>query len=126
MKKIVSSLVVSVFMLFGVCAYAHHLAPDAMTTFIDDQLIAVDSPHLLSTEDDPSLAALYTSVSSLDDVDYVAVIEGDDISEILAAIEEILLMLEDGNLVLDFEVIIEFDMDTGLYTVTLYVDFDGV
>ena len=87
MKKIVTGFTVSLFMLLGVCtSYAHHLAPEEMADFISDQLVSVESPHLLSTEDDPSLAALYTSVSSLDDVDYVAVIEGDDISALLAAI----------------------------------------
>lgn len=102
---------------------AHHLSPTDMIDFIEDQLISVDSPHLLSTEDDPSLVAVYGGSSSLEDVDYVAVIIDSDISAILAEIEDILLMLEDGNDVEDFEVLIEFDMDTGLYTVTLYVDF---
>lgn len=122
MRKFLFVLLIS--MTFAVSA--HHLAPDEMSDFITDQLTAVDSPHLLSTEDDPSLAALYTDVSSLDDVDYVAVLVTDDISSALAEIEDILLMLEDGNEVLDFEVIIEFDMDTGLYTIPLNVDFDGV
>ena len=53
----------------------------------------------------------------------MAVIVGDDIAAILAEIEDILLMLEDANDVIASEVTIIFEMDTGLYTVTLYVDF---
>jgi hypothetical protein len=118
--------ITAAFLLFSINVFAHHMAPDEMSDFITDQLVSVDSPHLLSTEDDPSLAALYTDVSSLEDVDYVAVLVTDDIAAALDEIEEILLMLEDGNNVLDFEVLIEFDMNTGLYTLTLFVDFEDV
>jgi len=122
----IKSFIASVFFIFSINAFAHHMAPDEMSDFITDQLTSVDSPHLLSTEDDPSLAALYTDVSSLEDVDYVAVLVTDDIAGALDEIEDILLMLEDGNNVLDFEVLIEFDASTGLYTITLFVDFEDV
>lgn len=119
--KYIFSLLLFVFVSMPV--YSHHLSPDSMIDFIEDQLISVDSPHLLSTETDPSLLDLVELPSDIVDVDYVAVLEGDDIAAILAEIEDILLMLEDGNDVADYTVIIEFDMDTGTYTVTLFVDF---
>ena len=121
MPAFILSILLTAFLAFP--AFAHHLAPDEMSDFITDQLVSVDSPHLLSSEDDPSLLDLVELPSDMTDVDYVAVITSDDIAAILVEIEDILLMLEDGNEVIDYTVIIEFDMDTGLYTVTLYVDF---
>lgn len=119
----VRSFIAASMVLFAFSAWSHHLAPEDMQDFITDQLTAVDSLHLLSTEDDPSLLDLVELPSDMVDVDYVAVITDADIAAILAEVEDILLMLEDGNDVADYTVLIEFDMDTGLYTVTLYVDF---
>jgi hypothetical protein len=110
--------------LFSAGVYAHHMAPDEMQDFITDQLTAVDSIHLLSTEDDPSLLDLIEIPSDMVDVDYLVVAEGDDISDLLDAIENILLVLQTDNEIVDYTVVIEFDMDTGTYTVTLYVDFE--
>lgn len=111
------------FSFFSFSATAHHMSPDNMVEFIEDQLISVDSPHLLSSETDPALLDTVELPSDMTDVDYLAVLQGDDIADILAEVEDIVLMLEDGNDVVDYTVVIEFDMDTGLYTVTLYVDF---
>ena len=110
-------------MFFALSVYGHHMAPEDMQDQIEETLLDVGSPHLLSDDTDPSLVDLVDIPTGMTEVDYVATIEGDNISELLDAVDEILQMLEDGNDVADFEVAITFDPDTGIYTVTLYVDF---
>ena len=100
-------------------AMSHHMAPDEVSAFIEDQLIAVESPHLLTSDDDPSLLTLFPQLA---DVDYVAVVEQVDIVDVLAVVADILDQLSKENEVCDYAMIIDAD-DSGTYTVTVGVDF---
>ena len=48
-------------------ASAHHMAPDELSDLIEERLIEADSPHLLSSDEDPSLAGSTPGM----DADYV-------------------------------------------------------
>jgi hypothetical protein len=105
---------------FSPLGWTHHYAPDEMQDFIEDQLMLVDSPHLLSSEDDPSL--LDETVASVDDLDYVVVSTEMEATDVVVAIDDILLELDRQNEVCDYSSTIDFDEDD-TYTLTLYVDF---
>jgi hypothetical protein len=117
MKK--AALLISI-LGFAPLLWAHHNAPDEMQDFIEDQLIEVDSPHLLSSDDDPSL--LETDVATMDDLDYVIVASGLDDTDVTAALEDILMQLDNENELCDDAFTIDMEVD-GTYTLTVYVDF---
>jgi hypothetical protein len=100
---------------------AHHNAPDALQDFIEDMLVAVDSPHLLTSETDPSLLDL-TLFPSMADVDYVLVAEDLEASQILATYNAILAALDAANSVCDSAMLVE-QQDDGLYTLTIAIDY---
>lgn len=107
-------------LIFAPVIWAHHLAPEEMQDYIEDQLIEVDSPHLLSSEDDPSL--LDTDITTMEDVDYVVVSSGLDDEDVTESVDDILQMLDNGNQVCDDSFTIDMDAD-GTYTLTVYVDY---
>ena len=110
-------------LVFAPVIWAHHMAPVDMQDFIEDQLIEVDSLHLESSDEDPSL--LDTVTTTLDDLDYAVVAYGLDDDAVIEAVDDILQMLDDGNQVLDDSFTIEQEAD-GTYTLTITVDFYGL
>jgi GTPase Era involved in 16S rRNA processing len=100
---------------------AHHNSPEEIQDFITDQLIEVDSPHLLSSDDDPSL--LDVMVDGMEDVDYVVVIEDLTANEVTDVLEDILEQLSRENEVCDVAYVIDYDMETQTFTLTIYVDY---
>ena len=100
---------------------AHHMAPDEMQDFITEQLIEVDSAHLLSSDDDPSL--LDMAVDGIEDLDYVVVSEGLSADEVTSTLESILEQLSRENEVCDVKYVIEYDAESQTFTLTVYVDF---
>ena len=115
------AIVGCLFLFFCGPLAAHHNAPDALQDFIEDMLIAVDSPHLLTSETDPSLLDL-TLFPSMTDVDYVLVAEDLEASQILATYNSILAALDAANSVCDSAMLVE-QQDDGLYTLTVAVDY---
>lgn len=107
-------------LVFAPVIWAHHMAPVDMQDFIEDQLIEVDSLHLESSDEDPSL--LDTVTTTLDDVDYVVVASGLDDDAVIEAVDDILQMLDDANEVCDDSFTIDMETD-GTYTLTVYVDY---
>ena len=105
---------------FSPLVWAHHLSPEEMQDFIEDQLLLVESPHLLSSEDDPSL--LDETMTSLEDLDYVVVASGLEATDVLIVLDDILLELERQNEVCDYSFTIDLE-DDATYTLTVYVDF---
>ena len=104
-------------------AFAHHMAPDEMQDFITDQLVAVDSPHLLSSDEDPSLLDTMGVVEGMDDVDYIVIAEGLDADEVITALEAILLQLATENELCDVKYVIDYVAADGTFTLTVYADF---
>jgi hypothetical protein len=98
---------------------AHHNAPDTLQDFIEDMLIAVDSPHLLTSEEDPSLLDLFPSMT---DVDYVLVATDLEATQILSTYNTILATLDAANSVCDSAMLVE-QQDDGLYTLTIAIDY---
>jgi len=119
MSKLLSIIAAASMVAFTSPAMSHHMAPDEVSTFIEDQLISVDSPHLLTSDEDPSLLALFPQMA---DVDYVAVVYEVDIVDVLAVVADILDQLSKENEVCDYAMIIDAD-DMGTYTVTVGVDY---
>ena len=117
--KYLQTLAVSALFAVSGLVSAHHMAPDEVSTFIEDQLVAVDSPHLLTSDTDPSLLTLFPSLA---DVDYVAVVYEVSIVDVMKVVEEILDQLAKENEVCDYAMLIDAD-DTGTYTVTVGVDY---
>ena len=107
-------------LVFAPVIWAHHMAPDTMQDFIEDQLVEVDSLHLESSDTDPSL--LDTVTTTVDDVDYVVVASGLDDDAVLEAVDDILQMLDDANEVCDDAFVIDLESD-GTYTLTISVDY---
>lgn len=107
-------------LIFAPLIWAHHMAPEDMIDFIEDQLLAVDSPHLESSEDDPSL--LDTAPYTMDDVDYVALGSGLEETDAVEVVEEIVPVLDDVDELCDDSFSIDMDGDN-TYTVTIYLDF---
>ena len=100
---------------------AHHMAPDDMEDFITEQLLTTDTPHLLSSDDDPSL--LDIKVDEVDDVDYVIVTEGLTANEVTTALEDILEKLARADDVCDVEYVIDYDVTTQTFTLIIYIDY---
>ena len=117
MKRV--TLICSI-LAFAPVIWAHHMAPEDMQDLIEDQLIEVDSAHLLSSDDDPAL--LETEITTMEDVDYVVVASGLDAEDVTESVEDTLEMLDDGNQVCDDSFTIDMDAD-GTYTLTVYIDF---
>lgn len=117
----VPSLISILFALAPATLLAHHMAPEEIQDFIAEQLIEVDSPHLLSSDDDPSLLDIMSD--GIDDIDYVAVIEDLSANEVTEVLEDILEQLSNENEVCDVKYIIEYDTDTQTFTLTVYVDY---
>lgn len=107
-------------MMFAGVTYAHHMAPNEMTDFITSQLEDVDSPHLLSSEDDPSL--LDITIPGMDEVDYVIVVTDLTIEEALELIEDTQYLLSTDTTVEDFSWLISPE-DDGEYTLTFYINY---
>ena len=101
--------------------WAHHPAPEEVTEFIEEQLIAVDSLHLLSDEDDPSSVSDIVSLD-MEDVDVVATSAPLDDQEVTDAVDSILNELDQANTVCDVSYLITLDAD-GYYVVTVNVDY---
>ena len=114
-------LLVSGFLFLGAPLWAHHNAPDALQDFIEDVLVAVDSPHLLTSEEDPSLLDL-TLFPSMTDVDYVLIAPDLQASQILSTYNTILATLDAANTVCDSAMLVE-QQDDGLYTLTVAIDY---
>jgi hypothetical protein len=100
-------------------ALAHHNSPEEVYDFITEQLVAVDSPHLLTSEEDPSLLTLFPA---MEDVDYVFVLYEVDLVDVIGLVTSILDTLGTENEVCDYAMILDAD-DLGTYTVTVGVDF---
>jgi hypothetical protein len=103
------------------CLLAHHNAPEELQDFITEQLIDADSPHLLTSDDDPSL--LDTDVARMEDLDYVVVTDGLSADETTDALEEILEQLATENDVCDVNYLIDFDTASLTFSLTVNVDF---
>jgi len=116
MKKL-AALLAS--LAFAGMVSAHHMAPEEVSTFIEDQLVSVESPHLLTSDEDPSLLTLFPSLA---DVDYVVVAEQVSIVDVMTVVEEILDQLSKENQVCDYAMLLDAD-DSGTYTVTVGVDY---
>jgi hypothetical protein len=100
---------------------AHHNAPEELQDFITEQLIDADSPHLLTSDDDPSL--LDTEVVGMEDLDYVVVTDGLSADETTDALEEILEQLATENDVCDVNYQIDYDTDLQTFSLTVNIDF---
>lgn len=120
-KFVVSSIIALFFSLTSSAVLAHHMSPDEIQDFITEQLIEVDSPHLLSSDDDPSLLGMMNI--DLDDIDYVVVIENLTATEVTEILEDIIEQLAVENEVCDVAYVIEYDVSTQTFTLTIYVDF---
>ena len=121
-KKTMVVLTITAFLsLITSVVSAHHMAPDDLEDFITDQLIVADSPHLLSSDDDPTL--LDIMVEGMDDVDYVIVTDGLSANEVTTALEDILERLAREDDVCDVKYIIEYDATTQTFTLTVYIDY---
>lgn len=118
---VVASLTAMFLAFTPITVLAHHMAPDEMQDFITDQLIEVDSPHLLSSDDDPSL--LDEMVDGIEDLDYVVVAEGLSADEVTSTLEDILEQLAREAEVCDIKYVIDYDAESQTFTLTVYVDF---
>jgi hypothetical protein len=101
-------------------AFGHHNAPEDMQDFITEQLIEADSPHLYSTDDDPSLSGVVPS--GMQDVDYVVIADQLAAEEVMGTVEDIVVRLDSENAVCDQSVIINLD-DDGTYSAAISVDY---
>ena len=120
MKYLQTLAVSALFAVSGLIS-AHHMAPDEVSTFIEDQLITVDSPHLLTSDTDPSLLDALV-FPSLADVDYVAVVYEISAMDVVTVVEDIINQLSKEQEVCDYAMLIEAD-DNGTYTVWVGVDY---
>ena len=119
MRAIPLAVSILVLAIFSLTTHAHHMAPEEVSTFIEDQLVLVDSPHLLTSDEDPSLLTLFPQLA---DVDYVAVIYEVSLTDVMTVVEDILNQLAKENEVCDYAMILDAD-DLGTYTVTVGVDY---
>ena len=120
-KNLVVLTIVAFLSLVTSVVSAHHMAPDDMEDYITDQLITADSPHLLSSDDDPSL--LEVKIDGFDDIDYVIVTEGLSANEVTTALEDILEKLARADDVCDVEYVIDYDTTTQTFTLIIYIDY---
>ena len=119
--KYLQTLAVSALFAVSSLVSAHHMAPDEVSTFIEDQLVAVDSPHLLTSDTDPSLLDALV-FPSLEDVDYIAVVYEISAMDVVTVVEDIINQLSKEQEVCDYAMLIEAD-DSGTYTVWVGVDY---
>lgn len=120
-STLVSLIITALVTFIPAVVSAHHMAPEDIQDFITDQLIEVDSPHLLSSDDDPSL--LDAMVDGMEDVDYVVVVENLTANEVTDVLEDILEQLARENDVCDVNYVIDYDMVTQTFTLTINVDY---
>ena len=120
-RTIISSLFAVLMTFTPLALLAHHMAPSDMQEFITDQLEAVDSPHLLSSDDDPAL--LDVMVDGIEDLDYVVISDGLSANEVTTALEVILEQLSMENDICDVKYVIDYDAASQTFTLTVYVDF---
>jgi hypothetical protein len=120
-RTFVSSLFAVLLTFTPMALLAHHMAPEEMQDFITDQLIAVDSPHLLSSDEDPSL--LDVMVDGIEDLDYVVVSDGLSASEVTNAYEIILEQLAVEDDICGVKYVSDYDLVTETFTLTVYADF---
>lgn len=118
-----SVFLISCFLLFGITEVsAHHNSPEEIYDFITEQLEIVESPHLLTSETDPSLLEVYTD-TTLEDVDLVIYVDGLTAEELQISLDAILEQLATENEVCGYDYDILYDMDSNLFTLIIYVDF---
>jgi hypothetical protein len=98
---------------------AHHNSPEEIYDFISEQLVETDSPHLTTSEEDPSLLTLFPS---MEDVDDVFILYEVDLVDVIDLVTSVLDALGAENEVCDYAMVIEAD-DRGTYTVTVGIDF---
>jgi hypothetical protein len=120
-KFAVPSIIAGFFLFSPATLLAHHMAPDELQDFITDQLTDVDSPHLLSSDDDPSLSE--TTVEGIDDIDYVVIVENLSGNEVTEVLEDVLDQLSSEIVVCDVKYVIDYDSNTMTFTLTVYVDY---
>jgi len=123
LKHSLTVLIATIFAFsLSVPAWAHHNSPEEIYDFITDQLTLVDSPHLLSSEDDPSLLEVYTA-TTLEDVDQVLVLDDLSATELQAFLDAVLEQLATENEVCGTDYDILYDMTTDTFTLIIYVDY---
>ena len=120
-STLISNTLVILLAVAPLSLLAHHNAPDELQDFITEQLIDADSPHLLSSDDDPSL--LDTEVAGMEDLDYVVVSDGLSADETTDALEEILEQLSTENDVCDVNYLVDYDPASQTFSLTVNVDF---
>ena len=120
-NALLSLVVISLMAFIPTIVSAHHMAPDDLQDFITDQLEQADSPHLLSSDDDPSLLGVV--VEGMDDIDYVIIVEGLTANEVTDVLEDVLEKLAREDDVCDVQYVIQYDTETLSFTLIVYVDY---
>lgn len=114
--------VASFLLLASTSVFAHHNSPEEIYDFITEQLEIVESPHLQTSDTDPSLLEVYTD-TILEDVDLVVYVDGLTAEELQVSLDAILEQLATENEVCGYDYDILYDMDSNLFTLIIYVDF---